>query len=111
MLQITYPNGDSVGLGNELVPSRTVQTPKVEWHAEKGAYYTLVMIDADAPAESHEVRHWLVMNVPEANVENGDEVIAYLGAGTRPGIHRYIFLVYKQPNGKIEHSEPRSTKW
>lgn len=88
-----------------------IETPKVEWHAEKCAYYTLVMIDADAPAEIHEVRHWLVMNIPESDVENGDEVCEYLGSGTLSGIHRYIFLVYKQPNGKIDHNELRSEKW
>lgn len=93
------------------MPSRTVEKPEVKWHADKNAYYTLVMIDADAQAESHEVRHWLVMNIPESNVQKGDEVAVYLGAGTRPDIHRYIFLVYKQPNGKIEHNEPRSAKW
>lgn len=87
------------------------ETPEVKWHAEKDAYYTLVMIDADAPAEYNEVRHWLVMNIPESDVKNGDEVVAYLGSGTRSGIHRYIFLVFKQPNGKVEHNEPRSAEW
>lgn len=88
-----------------------IETPKVEWNAEKGAYYTLTMFDADAPAEYSEARHWLVMNIPESNVDNGDEVVAYLGSGTRSGIHRYIFLVFKQQNGRIEHNEPRSGKW
>lgn len=69
------------------------------------------MFDADAPADFNEVRHWLVMNIPESFIECGDEVTAYLGSGTRSGIHRYIFLVYKQANGKIEHNEPRSAKW
>lgn len=69
------------------------------------------MFDPDSPAEYSEVRHWLVMNIPESAVENGDEVTAYLGSGTRSGTHRYIFLVYKQPNGRIEHNEPRSAKW
>lgn len=69
------------------------------------------MFDADAPAAYNEVRHWLVMNIPESDVKNGDEVAAYLGSGTRSGIHRYIFLVFKQLNGKVEHNEPRSAKW
>lgn len=87
------------------------EEPEVQWHAEKDAYYTLTMLDADAPPEYNEVRHWLVMNIPGSDVKGGDEVVAYLGSGTRSGIHRYIFLVYKQPNGKIEHNEPRSGVW
>lgn len=53
----------------------------------------------------------LVMNIPESDVEKGDEVFEYIGAGppASTGLHRYVFLVYKQPNGKIEHNEPRTT--
>lgn len=87
------------------------EKPEVKWHAEMGAFYTLVMIDADAPADYTEVRHWLVMNIFESDIKNGDEVTAYLGSGTRSGIHRYIFLMYKQPNCIIEHNEPRSGEW
>lgn len=74
------------------------------------------MTDPDAPSRSQptyrECRHWIVMNIPESKIENGDEVIEYVGSGAPKdtGLHRYIFLVYKQPDGnKIEHSEPRST--
>lgn len=51
------------------------------------------------------------MNIPESDVSQGDEVIEYIGAGAPngTGLHRYIYLVYKQPHGKIEHNESRST--
>lgn len=51
------------------------------------------------------------MNIPESDVSKGDEVVEYIGAGPPKGtgIHRYIYLIYKQPNGKIEHNEPRAT--
>lgn len=47
--------------------------------------------------------------IPESAIEKGDEVVGYIGAGPpkNTGLHRYVFLVYKQPNGKIEHSENR----
>lgn len=89
--------------------------PSLSWEAEKGAHYTLLMVDPDAPSRAdpqlREIRHWLVMNIPESSVENGDEVTAYRGSGPPKGsgLHRYIFLVYKQPNGVIEHNEPRTS--
>lgn len=89
--------------------------PKVTWEAEKGAFYTLMIVDPDAPSrENHEyreIRHWLVMNIPESAFEKGDEVVEYIGAAPPKGtgLHRYIILVYKQPNGKIEHNEPRTS--
>lgn len=51
------------------------------------------------------------MNIPESFVESGDEIIEYLGADAQAGtgLHRYIFLVYKQRDGIIEHNEGRST--
>lgn len=73
------------------------------------------MTDPDAPSRAQptyrECRHWTVMNIPESSIENGDEVIEYIGSGApkNTDFHRYIFLVYKQPNGKIEHNEPRSS--
>lgn len=92
-----------------------IDKPKLSWEAEKGAYYTLMMVDPDALSRRfyifREVRHWLVMNIPESSVEKGDEVVEYRGSGPliTTGLHRYIFLVYKQPNGMIEHNEPRAT--
>lgn len=102
-------------MGNEITPTQGKDKPKVTWQAEKGAYYTLLMSGPDLPSRETptfaEVRHWLVMNIPESAVDKGDEVIEYIG-GAPPedsGLHRLIFLVYKQPNGKIDHDEPRAT--
>lgn len=113
--KVSYPSGVSVKLGNELTPTQVKDKPQLTWEAEKGAYYTLIMIDPDAPSRTdynlREVLHWLVMNIPESAVEKGDEVIEFIGTGAPKGtgLHRYIFLVYKQPNGKIEHNEQRAT--
>lgn len=127
-------------MGNELRPTQTIQRPTVTWKAEKGAFYTLIKgeispifvtfhlleysfnklyqfeVDPDAPSRKNpdfrEIRHWLVMNIPESDVAKGDEVIEYIGSGAPKGtgLHRYIFLIFKQPNGKIDHNEPRATK-
>lgn len=44
-------------------------------------------------------------------VEGGDDIIEYLGSGPQmdTGFHRYVFLVYKQRDGIIEHNEARSS--
>lgn len=89
--------------------------PTVTWEAEKGAYYTISFSDPDAPSRVNhtvrEFRQWLVMNIPETAVEKGDHIFEYRGsAGAKgSGIHRYVFLVYKQPSGIINHTEPRSS--
>lgn len=69
-------------------------------------------LDPDAPSRKEptyrEWHHWLVGNIPGNNVDQGDVLSAYIGAGPPPdtGLHRYIFLIYKQ-NGKINFDEKR----
>lgn len=113
--KVSYPNNVIAKLGEELTPTQVKTAPWLTWEAEEEAFYTMLMVDPDAPSRTNpalrEVRHWLVMNIPESFVESGDEVIEYLGSGPQQGtgLHRYVFLVYKQPDGIIEHDEPRST--
>lgn len=47
--------------------------------------------------------HWLVTNIPGDRVAEGTVLSQYIGAGPpeKTGLHRYVYLVYKQP-GKIE---------
>lgn len=110
-----YPSGVSADLGNELTPTQVKDKPTLTWDAENGAYYTLLMIDPDAPSRQNpkfrEFRHWLVMNIPGTSINKGDEVIGYISSGPpkNTGLHRYVFLIYKQPNGFIQHNEPPST--
>lgn len=111
-MQITYPSGAAVGLGNILTPTQVKDKPQVMWPSEKGSYYTLMMTDPDALSRKdpslREVRHWTVLNIPGSAIEKGDEIFEFIGSGPPKdtGLHRYVFLVYKQPNGKIEHDEP-----
>ncbi|XP_037031506.1 protein D3-like [Bradysia coprophila] len=115
ILHVTYQRDITVGLGNELGISQVKEKPQVTWEAKESTYYTLMLIDPDALSRRFpilsEVRHWLVMNIPGSAVENGDEVIEYRGSGASrfTGLHRYIFLVYKQPNGIITHNEPHTS--
>lgn len=110
-----YSSGVSASLGNELTPTQVKDKPTLTWNAENDAFYTLLLVDPDAPSRQNpkyrEYRHWLVMNIPGTSIDQGDEVIGYMGSGPPKdtGLHRYIFLIYKQPNGIIQHDESRST--
>lgn len=86
--------------------------PQVEWNADPEQLYTLVMVDPDARSranpEYRSVKHWAVINIPGSDVAKGEEIAAYVGAGAPEGtgLHRYVFLVYKQLGGRITYEGP-----
>ncbi|XP_037828028.1 protein D2-like [Lucilia sericata] len=99
--RVTY--GDSsVTLGNELQPRQVKDQPEVTWKAEEGSLYTLLMVDPDAPSREtptyREILHWLVINIPGCKLSEGQVVAEYIGSGPPEGsgLHRYVFLVFKQ---------------
>lgn len=113
--QVLYPSGVSAELGNVLTPTQVKDKPTLTWDAENGAFYSVLLVDPDAPSRQmpkfREYRHWLVMNIPGSSIDQGEEIIGYIGSGPpkNTGLHRYIYLIYKQPNGFIQHNESRST--
>lgn len=113
-LQIKYPCGVSVNLGNELTPTQVKDLPAITWNGDSSKFYTLLMTDPDAPSRAapvrREFRHWLVMNIPGTSVAAGDTVIGFIGSGPPKdtGLHRYTFLLYEQ-SGKLDLAdEPRN---
>ncbi|KAM7363803.1 protein D3-like [Cochliomyia hominivorax] len=111
-LKVSYNDGLEVNKGNELTPTQVKLQPVVEWSANDNEYYTLIMTDPDAPSRTEpkfrEFRHWLVANIPGNKIDQGEVIAAYVGSGPPKGtgLHRYVFLLYKQP-GKLEIDEPR----
>lgn len=109
---VSYPSGVSVNEGNELKPRQVKDQPKVEWNADSSALYTLCMTDPDAPSRKdpkfREWHHWLVGNIPGNDVSKGEVLSAYVGSGPPEGtgLHRYVFLIYKQ-SGKLTFDEKR----
>ncbi|XP_022650844.1 protein D3-like isoform X1 [Varroa jacobsoni] len=110
VLKVEYPNGFQCALGNILTPTQVRDQPKVSWTAEPGALYTLVMADLDAPCREEptlkEVKHWVVGNIENGQLDRGETLVGY--RGSRPpknsGLHRYVFLLYKQA-GRITFGE------
>uniref|UniRef100_A0A1B6DN91 Phosphatidylethanolamine-binding protein n=1 Tax=Clastoptera arizonana TaxID=38151 RepID=A0A1B6DN91_9HEMI len=115
VLEVTYDGGIKVEQGNELTPTQVKDPPQVHYIADPKSFYVLCMTDPDAPSRKQpklrEWHHWLVVNIPGFNVSSGEVLSEYVGAGPPmgTGLHRYVFLVYKQPNGKINFDEPRLT--
>jgi len=113
-IQVTYENGKEVNQGNELTPTQVQNQPQVKFDTDPGSLYTLTMIDPDAPSranpEFREILHWMVVNISGNDLNSGTTISGYIGSGPPKdsGLHRYIFLVYKQP-GPVTCDEPRDT--
>lgn len=113
-LSVVYPSRALVGLGNELKPTQVKDEPTISFKAEADQLYTLIFIDPDAPSRKEptyrNIIHQMIHNIPGAELSKGDAykgdvAFEYIGSGPPMGTgkHRYIFLLYKQPdNKKIE---------
>lgn len=105
-----------MNLGNELAPTQVKDQPTLDWEADDNAFYAVLFVDSDAPSRQNpafrEVRHWSVVNIPGKNVNNGEAIVDFIGSGPPKdtGLHRYIFLVFKQKNGKVTVNEPHTSK-
>ncbi|XP_076651399.1 protein D2 isoform X1 [Halictus rubicundus] len=114
ILSVVYPNRISVEIGQVLTPTQVKDPPTVNWDADANVYYTLCMTDPDAPSRQdpkfREWHHWLIGNIPGVNVAKGEVLSEYVGSGPPKGtgLHRYVFLLYKQP-GKLTFDEKRLT--
>jgi len=114
-LEVDY-NGNKVHPGHELTPTQVKDEPKLKWEADSDALYTLAFVDPDLPSRTDnsqgEFDHWLVVNIPENQVNQGDTIAAYVGSGPSDGsgLHRYTFLVYKQPASLVVTETRASNK-
>lgn len=52
VLKISYNSGVKLEPGNVLTPTQVKDQPTVEYEAEDGAFYTLLMTDLDAPSRA-----------------------------------------------------------
>uniref|UniRef100_A0AC35UC03 Phosphatidylethanolamine-binding protein n=1 Tax=Rhabditophanes sp. KR3021 TaxID=114890 RepID=A0AC35UC03_9BILA len=116
-LTVSYDSGVTAELGNELTPTQVQNVPTIGYEGERDALYTLSFIDPDAPSRLDStmgpINHWLVVNIPGNDVASGEVVTEFIGSGPPEGtgLHRYIFLLYKQ-QGKIDVStEIKATKY
>ncbi|XP_055849025.1 protein D3-like [Episyrphus balteatus] len=100
LLEVIYSKDVMADLGNELTPKQVKYIPELDWNADENSLYTILLTDPDAPGKFSEFRHWLIVNIPGKDISKGKIIYDYVGAGPPKGtgLHRYIFLVFKQPN-------------
>ncbi|KAL2941432.1 Protein FLOWERING LOCUS T [Bienertia sinuspersici] len=100
-LRISYNNRD-VNNGVEFRPSQVANQPRVEIGGDDlRTFYTLVMVDPDAPSPSNphlrEYLHWLVCDIPgTTGASFGQEIVCYESPRPSVGIHRIVFVLFRQ---------------
>nr|WPN08178.1 flowering locus T [Hemerocallis fulva] len=88
--------------GREFKPSQVVHQPRVEIGGnDHMTFYTLVMVDPDAPSPSNphlrEYVHWIVTDIPGGTgVDSGQELMCYESPRPTAGIHRFVFVLFQQ---------------
>ncbi|XP_038977978.1 CEN-like protein 1 [Phoenix dactylifera] len=109
-LQVTYSTNKQVYNGHEFMPSAVSAKPRVEIGGDDmRACYTLIMTDPDAPSPSNphlrEHLHWIVTDIPgTTNASFGKELISYEAPRPFMGIHRYVFVLFKQKGRQTVHT-------
>uniref|UniRef100_A0A0E0A1N6 Uncharacterized protein n=1 Tax=Oryza glumipatula TaxID=40148 RepID=A0A0E0A1N6_9ORYZ len=100
-LRVTY-NSRLFLAGAALKPSAVVSKPQVDVGGnDMRVSYTLVLVDPDAPSPSdpslREYLHWMVTDIPETtSISFGEELILYEKPEPRSGIHRMVFVLFRQ---------------
>lgn len=63
-LTVRYLSGVEPRLGNQLTPTQVKDIPFLRWNFEQGVFYSVLMIDLDAPSRQNHtlrsIRHWHV---------------------------------------------------
>ncbi|XP_031495072.1 protein RICE FLOWERING LOCUS T 1-like [Nymphaea colorata] len=100
-LEVRY-NSREVTNGCEFRPSAVARQPRVVVGGDDlRTFYTLVMVDPDAPSPSSptlaEYLHWMVTDIPATTGSFfGEEVVCYEQPRPSVGIHRLILVLFQQ---------------
>ncbi|KAM0940367.1 putative phosphatidylethanolamine-binding protein [Dioscorea sansibarensis] len=99
---VTYNTNKLVCNGFELYPSVILNKPRVEIQGgDLRSSFTLVMTDPDVPGPSdpylREHLHWIVTDIPgTTDASFGREMVSYESPRPNIGIHRFVFVLFKQ---------------
>ncbi|KAL1309474.1 hypothetical protein HN51_052158 [Arachis hypogaea] len=105
-LRIAYNNNSEVVNCSDFKPSQITKQPRVDVGGDDfRTFYTLIMVDPDAPSPTNpnmrEYLHWLVINIPgTTGASFGQEIMKYESPEPTAGIHRIVFVLYKQMVGR-----------
>ena len=115
LLTMEYKVGDKVNklceMGTTLTPTQVQNKPYNLQFARcnDDKLYTIILTDPDARDRiKHEFREWVhfvKINVKGSDLDkSGDIIIEYVGSGPpqSSGLHRYVWLIFEQSQGKID---------
>ncbi|XP_060105452.1 phosphatidylethanolamine-binding protein 1-like [Heteronotia binoei] len=112
-MRVRYGGVEIDELGKVLTPTQVKNRPTaIEWDdCSSEKLYTLVLTDPDAPSRNNpkfrEWHHFLVTNMKGNDISSGRVLSDYVGSGPPKGtgLHRYVWLVYEQPQ-QLNCNEP-----
>ncbi|GLT62651.1 hypothetical protein SLE2022_124150 [Rubroshorea leprosula] len=110
-MTVTY-NNKRVSNGHEFYPSAVATRPRVEVQGgDLRDFFTLVMTDPDAPGPSdpylREHLHWIITDIPgTTDATFGREVVSYEMPRPNIGIHRFVFVLFKQKRRQTINPPP-----
>ncbi|PVZ97136.1 hypothetical protein BB558_006920 [Smittium angustum] len=105
-LGVTYV-GREMNFGTEYFPfnNETDKLPEFAYNADPNTFYTLALVDPDAPSRADpfraQVRHWLNVNIPGTQISAGNSTATpylaprpFVGCGRK----RFVYVLAKQPS-------------
>ncbi|XP_074291553.1 CEN-like protein 2 [Silene latifolia] len=101
-MSVTFNSNKQVYNGHEFFPSSVTLKPRVQVHdSDMKTFFTLIMTDPDVPGPSDpylkEHLHWIVTDIPgTTDATFGKEIVSYEMPRPNIGIHRFVFLLFKQ---------------
>lgn len=116
VLKVTFTNNVEVNLGNELTPTQVTDQPTVTWTVnDPNSLYTIIFITPDYTSQEDPIHRefqfcqWIIGNIPGNEVAKGEVLKAYIGScpPRNTGLHRYVFLLYKQTKRLLFEGEHR----
>ncbi|EPS68884.1 hypothetical protein M569_05884, partial [Genlisea aurea] len=113
-LRVSGSDGSLLFSGSTLRPSQLALRPKIDIGGDNfRTFYTLVMVDADAPSPSNpyhrEYLHWLITDIPGTTSPIfGNEIVSYEPPQPTMGIHRLVLMLFRQQGrGTVNFSADR----
>ncbi|CAI0403594.1 unnamed protein product, partial [Linum tenue] len=114
-MTVTYNSNKQVSNGHELMPALVASRPRVDIGGDdlRTPYTLVIMTDPDYPSPSDpylkEHLHWMVTDIPgTTDASFGKEMVSYEVPRPVVGIHRYVFIMFKQTRGRQTVRAPPS---
>lgn len=123
LLDIVFNKQLKISRGMTVPATRINSKPVITWRAQPrdmAEYYSLAIVDPDAPTRKNPVYrsciHWLVVNIPNpggAKIDEGEEIFPFMHTAPAEGTgeHRYVYILWKQSEGKLEFKKEYRYKY